>query len=136
MKVPFATPARARDCIVEVPMRSYEITRNISPNPSITLSSRGRTASGAEQRADGTQCYVQFDAVADAKGYDVWAAPYEDGTGGLLLGKASTRPGKLIRGLLPDTDFYLFLTYTDVDGKVSKPSGPFKVHLKDIFGMK
>ena len=89
-----------------------------------------------EQQADGTQCYVHFDPVADAKGYDVWVAPYEDGTGALLLGKGWPQPGQLVRGLRPDIDFYLFLVYTDKDGNVSKPSAPFKVHLKDIFGMK
>ena len=89
-----------------------------------------------EQQADGTQCYVHFETVADAKGYDIWAAPYEDGKGALKLGTGWAEPGKLVRGLRPDLDFYLFLVYTDKDGKPSQPSPPFKVHLKDIFGMK
>ena len=89
-----------------------------------------------EQAADGTQCYVHFDPVAGAKGYDIWVSPYEHGEGALQLAKNWTKSGQLLRGLRPDTDFYLFLVYTDKDGKLSKPSKSFMVHLKDIFGMK
>jgi len=89
-----------------------------------------------EQAADGTQCYVHFDPVAGAKAYDIWVSPYEHGEGALQLAKGWTKSGQLLRGLRPDTDFYLFLVYTDKDGKPSKPSTPYKVRLKDIFGMK
>jgi len=88
------------------------------------------------QEADGTRCFVHFKAVDGAKGYDVWASPYADGRGALQLGKAWKEPGQLITGLRPDTDFYLFATYTDAEGKTSKPSAGFKIRLKDIFGMK
>jgi len=88
------------------------------------------------QDADGTRCFVHFKAVGGAKGYDVWASPYPDGRGALQLGKGWKEPGQLITGLRPDTDFYLFATYTGADGKTSKPSEGFKIRLKDIFGMK
>ena len=88
------------------------------------------------QEADGTQCYVHFPKVDGAKQYDVWARPYADGRGALHLGKAWKEPGRLVRGLRPNQNFYLFVTYTDADGKVSKPSPPFKINLEDFFGMK
>lgn len=88
------------------------------------------------QEADGTQCHVHFPKVDGATQYDVWASPYSDGRGALQLGKAWKEPGLLIRGLRPYQDFYLFATYTDADGKVSKPSDPLKIHMQDFFGMK
>src|SRR5210317_1394913 len=48
--VPLATPASARDCIVEVLICPYEIARKVSPKPSIVLSSSGLTASGVPSR--------------------------------------------------------------------------------------
>lgn len=89
-----------------------------------------------EQTADGTMCYVHFPAVVGAKQYDVWASPYADGRGALTVGKAWKEPGLMIRGLRPNQDFYLFAVYTDADGKMSKPSAPFKINLQDFFGMK
>ncbi len=88
------------------------------------------------QEADGTRCYVHFPKVEKAKQYDVWVSPYQDGRGALQLGKAWKEPGQLIRGLRPNQDFYLFATYTDTDGKVSKPSAPLKINLEDFFAMK
>jgi hypothetical protein len=87
------------------------------------------------QEADGTQCFVQFKPVPKARHYDVWASAYEDGRGALQLGKAWKEPGKLIRGLRPDQDFFLFVVYVDADGKTSQPSPPFKIHLKNFFAM-
>jgi hypothetical protein len=89
-----------------------------------------------EQEADGTRCFVQFDPVAGARSYDIWASPYADGKGALRLGKDWKAPGLQIRGLRPNQDFYLFAVYTDADGKPSKPSAPFKIHLEDFFAMK
>jgi hypothetical protein len=85
---------------------------------------------------DGTRCHVHFDPVAGAKNYHVWVSPYPDGRGAILLGKAWTQSGQLLEGLRPDIDFYLFVTYTDKDGKVSKPSPPLAFKLKDRFGYK
>lgn len=88
------------------------------------------------QEADGTQCYVHFPKADGATQYDVWASPYADGRGALQLGKAWKEPGGLIRGLRPNRDFYLYVTYTTSDGKTSKPSAPLKINLVDFFGMK
>lgn len=88
------------------------------------------------QEADGTQCYVHFPPVEGAKQYDILASPYADGRGALPVGKAWKAPGGLVRGLRPNQNFYLFATYTDAAGKVSKPSAPFEINLKDFFGMK
>lgn len=85
---------------------------------------------------DGTRCHVHFEPVAGAKTYDVWVAPYADGRGALALGKGWTESGKLLEGLRPDIEFYLFVVYTDKDGKPSKPSEPFKFTLKNRFGYK
>ncbi len=85
---------------------------------------------------DGTRCHVDFDPVAGAKTYDVWVSPYEDGRGALKLGAAWTEPGKLIQGLRPEITFFAFVTYTDAQGKVSKPSTPLRFVLKDRFGYK
>ena len=48
--VRLATPAKARDCTVEVLMVSNDSTRNISPKPVISLSKSGRMASGVPSR--------------------------------------------------------------------------------------
>ena len=88
------------------------------------------------QEADGTRCYVHFDPVVEAASYDVWVSPYPDGSGALKLGGGWKEPGQLITGLRQDTDFYIFVVYTDKEGKPAKPSKPFKIHLEDVFGMK
>jgi hypothetical protein len=82
---------------------------------------------------DGTRCHVNFEPVAGAKSYDVWVSPYIDGRGAMKLGSAWTESGQLIQGLAPDTQFYVFVVYTDGSGKVSKPSAAFPVMLKNRF---
>ncbi len=89
-----------------------------------------------EHEYDGTRCHVNFTPVPDAKSYDVWVSAYADGRGALKLGKAWTESGKLIRGMRPDRDFWVFVTYTDKDGKVSKPSTGLQFRLQDRFGYK
>ncbi len=89
-----------------------------------------------QHQYDGTRCHVHFDPVAGAKTYDAWVSAYPDGRGALQLGKDLTESGKLIEGMRPDVEFYLFVVYTDKDGKLSKPSEPFKFMLKDRFGYK
>ena len=80
-----------------------------------------------EHQYDGTRCHVHFEPVAAAKTYDVWVSPYADGRGALQLGKAWTESGKLIVGLAPDTQFYVFVVYTDASGQISKPSAAFPI---------
>jgi len=85
---------------------------------------------------DGTRFIITFNEVKGALGYDVWVSPYSDGRGAVRLGKNVKTSGVLISGIKPDTDFYAFVVYTDKDNKASKPSKPFKIHLKDLFGNK
>src|SRR6185437_8083623 len=85
---------------------------------------------------DGTRCHVHFDPIPGAKSYEVWVSPYADGRGAIQLGKAWKESGQLLQGLRPDIEFYLFVTYTDKDGKISKPSAPLAFKLKDRFGYK
>jgi hypothetical protein len=87
-------------------------------------------------QADGTRCQVQFKTVEGARNYDLWVSAYPDGTGAIKLGSGWTESGKLLEGLRPDVDFYLFIVYTDVDGKLSKPSEPLKFRLTDLFFFK
>ncbi|MFW6059521.1 MAG: hypothetical protein ACODAQ_05035, partial [Phycisphaeraceae bacterium] len=88
------------------------------------------------QHADGTRCSVFFTESSNAAVYEVWVSPYEDGRGALMLGKDWTEPGQEIRGLRPDTPFYIFVVYRDAEKQPSKPSAPYEIVLKDMFGMK
>ena len=89
-----------------------------------------------DQEADGTRCFVHFTPIEGAKSYDVWVAPYADGRSALKLGMNWTEPGRMIHGLRPETDFYIFVTYVDKDKKPSKPSAAYPIRLKDMFLMK
>jgi hypothetical protein len=82
---------------------------------------------------DGTRCHVFFTTVDGAKGYDIWVSPYQDGRGAMKMGSNVQQSGALIEGLRPETDFFVFVTYTDKDDKVSKPSQPLKIRLKNRF---
>ena len=66
----------------------------------------------------------------------MWVSPYRNGTGALMLGRAWKEPGGLLRGLRPDIEFYLFATVTNEKDKTSRPSKPYPIILKDVFGMK
>lgn len=88
------------------------------------------------QDADGTKCFIHFQTKLEARSYDVWVSSYPDGRGAMKLGNGWTSSGQLITGLRQDTDFYVFLVYTDKDGRQSKPSKPLKIRLQDMFGMK
>ncbi|MCX7705962.1 MAG: hypothetical protein N2115_06885, partial [bacterium] len=89
-----------------------------------------------EREYDGTRCHVWFDTVSNAKFYDIWVSPYENGAGAILLAEGWTEPGKIIKGLNPNTDLYLFVVYRDSENRTSKPSKPFHIKLKDMFPMK
>jgi len=86
-----------------------------------------------EHMYDGTRCQVFFNTMDEAKSYDIWVSPYADGRGAMQLASGWTQSGQLLEGLAPDTDFYLFVIYTDKDGKPSKPSQPLKIRLKNRF---
>jgi hypothetical protein len=86
--------------------------------------------------SDGTRCTVQFSTATNAVSYEIWASPYPDGRGAVKVASKVTASGALARGFTPDTDFYLFVLYTDSGRKTSKPSGPYPINLKDTFSQK
>jgi hypothetical protein len=110
-------------------------------NPIAEMAKTGEAASTKVTKVEepmhgsnGTRGHVFFTPVEGAKSYDVWVSPYPDGRGAVKLGSGWAEPGKLIEGLCADTEFYVFVVYTDRDGKLSKPSAPLKIHLKNRFG--
>ncbi len=88
-----------------------------------------------DQRIDGTRLYVSIKPVEGAKEYQVWVAAYADGRGAQVLAR-STGTEVNLRGLKPDFPLYFFVTYTDAQGKMSKPSTVRKTVLRDEFPMK
>ena len=84
---------------------------------------------------DGTRMIADFETHPDAKQYQVWVAAYPDGRGAAVLGKL-TEPGKEVRNLRPAMKLYLWVTWTDADGKQSKPSNRIDAELVDAFGQK
>lgn len=88
------------------------------------------------QENTGRSAHIHFDPVDGAKSYDVWVSNYQDGRGAILMGPNWVMPGQLLTGLVPNLNLYLFVTYTDKDGKPSKPSAAFPIRLKDMFPMK
>jgi hypothetical protein len=121
-----------------VPSGAAELDNPIR-NMETTGVGEATTISGIDvplQEADGTQCQVKFATRPEAVAYEIWASAYPDGRGAIRLAdKAKESPVKA-RGFIPDTDFYLFVAYTDANKKLSKPSKPFKINLKDLFAMK
>ena len=112
-------------------------------NPIETLTAQGTgTVNGIthidppEHEYDGTRCLVFFNTTPDAVSYDIWVGPYADGTGAIRLGVGWKKPGGMITGLRPETEFYAFVVCTYKDGKMSKPSKPFRFALKDMFPIK
>ena len=86
--------------------------------------------------SDGTRCTVQFTTVTNAVAYEIWASPYPDGRGAVKVADKIKASGALARGFTPDTDFYLFVLYTDDGKRISKPSPPYRINLKDTFSQK
>ncbi len=63
----------------------------------------------------------------------MWVSTYADGRGAIRLGKDWATPGRLLTGLSPNIDLYLFVVAHDATGKASQPGKAFKVNLKDRF---
>jgi len=113
------------------------------PNPIADLMKTGAGAATAitgvkapEWGYDGTRTHVNFTEVAGAQSYDIWLSAHADGRGAVRQATGWKKSGELLQGLRPAMNLYLFVTYTDKDGKVSKPSPAFKINLVDAFGMK
>jgi hypothetical protein len=141
----YERPADRNEEAVRLSMLRMTVPKN-APELSNPIAELQQSGTGAPTKVlqvtdptsayDGTRCHVHFEPVAGAKTYDVWVSPYADGRGALQLGKAWKESGQLLQGLHADTEFHLFVTYTDADGKVSKPTAPFAFRLKDRFGYK
>jgi len=84
---------------------------------------------------DGTSAHVNFTETPQAAEYAVWVAAYPDGRGAVVLGRPA-KSGTQIYGFRPAMKLYLWVTYKDKDGKVSKPSNRLDIELIDAFGMK
>src|SRR5262249_59409516 len=85
-----------------------------------------------ESYNDGTRTHVSIAPVEGAKEYQVWVAAYPDGRGAMVM-KKGPELEPLVPRLRPNMPMYFFVTYTDANGKPSKPSETVKVQLKDEF---
>jgi hypothetical protein len=79
---------------------------------------------------------VFFNKAPEAASYEIWVGPYADGKGAVKVASGWKEPGQLITGLRPEIEFFAFVQYADKEGKLSKPSKPFRFVLKDLFPMK
>jgi hypothetical protein len=113
------------------------------PNPIADLQKDGTLAATTVtklepplDRNDGTTVHVHFKEMPGAVGYQVWVGTRPDGRGAVNMTPGGAKPGALIRDLRPKVPFYLWVTYRDAGGKVSKPSAPATVMLADTFAEK
>lgn len=122
-----------------------QIATSPLPNPIKTLAETGVGAPAEIERvyapevmASGDQVYVKIKPVEGAKKYTVYVSAYEDGTGAQpAAGAVQADPSLiLVTRLQPAIPMYFFATYTDADGKESKPSPARKTILKDEFPFK
>ncbi len=143
--VEYETPEDKTDRVVELSRLRMPVPTGVPDldNPIRRMEANGVGAAVAIteivvplHESDGTRCTVQFTTASNAAGYEVWASPYPDGRGAVKVAEKIKAPGALARGFTPDTDFYLFVTYTDTGKKASKPSKPFRINLKDTFSQK
>lgn len=109
------------------------------PNPIVALQASGVGPATKINKTyppqhffDGTRTHVAIEPVSGAKEYQVWVSAYADGRGALAMLK-TTETEPLVQRLRPNVPLYLFATYTDADGKQSKPSAVSEVLLKDEF---
>jgi len=92
-----------------------------------------------EEMATGDQVYVQIRPVAGAQKYTVYVSAYEDGRGAQAAGQGRNpqNPSTVWVGRLqPAIPMYFFATWTDAEGRESKPSAPRKTVLRDEFPFK
>jgi hypothetical protein len=89
-----------------------------------------------EQFNDGTRIHAAIKPVEGAKEYHVWVAAYEDGRGAMPLVKSTTLVDPLVNRLRPGIPLHFFVTYTDANGQLSKPSAVATITLKDEFAQK
>ena len=71
-----------------------------------------------------------------AKAHHVWVGTRPDGRGAVNMTPGGAKSGVLIRELRPKLPLYFWVTYTDAQGKTSKPSAVATITLVDMFGEK
>jgi hypothetical protein len=122
-----------------------KIAASVLPNPiKVLLESGVGNATEIEKvyppevMAGGDQVYIKIKPVAGAQKYTVYVSAYEDGTGAMAAaGRVEPDPSLIfVSKLQPAIPMYFFVTYTDKDGKESKPSPARKTVLKDEFPFK
>ncbi|MBI4024089.1 MAG: hypothetical protein HY360_03855 [Verrucomicrobia bacterium] len=86
-----------------------------------------------EWGADGTKAHVHFKEKPGAKAYFLWVSAHPDGKEAVNLTPAGVQPGALVTGMRAGIKLYYWATYTDAEGKMSKPSAPREETLVDAF---
>ncbi len=100
-------------------------------NPIARMAEMGGAEAPVIEKATAKE--VDIRPVPDAGEYQVWMSPHEDGRGAKLLARSSARSTEPVRSIpeLPAGEVtYLFASYNDAEGKISKPSKPFAVDLR------
>jgi hypothetical protein len=85
------------------------------------------------ERNDGTAVHVHFSEMPKAKQYFCWVSAHPDGRGAVNLTPGGLKSGALVGGLRPALPFYFWVTYSDEQNKMSKPSPAAMATLKDTF---
>jgi hypothetical protein len=96
-------------------------------NPIARMAGMGAGASPVIENA--TARRIGITPVAGAGQYQVWMGPNEDGRDARLLA-CNPRPADDIPELPAGKLSYLFASYHDEQGRISKPSAPFAVDLR------
>lgn len=121
-----------------------KITASPLPNPIKNLTESGAGEAPAIEKVyppevmdAGDQVFVKVKPVEGARSYCVYVSAYPDGTGAQAAGKPEKDPTTIfVKGLQPAIPMYFFASYTDKDGRESKPSPARKTVLKDEFPFK
>ena len=99
------------------------------PNPVADMADGGVGAptkitrlAAPEHYYDGTRMHVHFDPVPGAQKYLLWVSAHADGRGAVNMVPTGIQPGDLVTGLRPGVRLYYWVTYTDEEGRMSKPS--------------
>jgi len=113
------------------------------PNPIADLRENGPGAPTAFEKLappddyDGlvTKLDISLRPIEGAKEYRVYVAAYEDGRGATRIAQGA-EPKLTVSRLQPKFPLYLFATYTDADGKESRPTPHRRILLVDDFPFK
>lgn len=147
----YDTPYFMTDEPVRLQRAAYDVWRPtvlsaVLPNPIETLREKGvgdppviERIYPPEEGVAGDQVYVRIQPVAGARQYTVYVSAYEDGRGAQAAGQVRDpqQPFTIwVNRLQPAIPMYFFATWTDKEGRESKPSTPRKTVLRDEFPFK